>query len=146
MDGQERSKHDDVEWPTAAEDLQSIYGESFLASKGFKRDRIALYLAFSHLASLFLGPLCGIMTDHMLVYALDSFLFHNNHIFCQLMHTFLILLHYTLRNCASPFGSVYYVCHSQMNEVYKDVFYQICLSESEQTNVRIKRSSILSAR
>lgn len=57
--------------PTAAEDLQSIYGESFLAHKGFKRDRIAWHLALSHLASFFLGPFLGILTDHMLVFSLD---------------------------------------------------------------------------
>ncbi|MCO5576300.1 hypothetical protein L7F22_030109 [Adiantum nelumboides] len=49
----------------AAQDLQIIYGESFLAHKGFKRDRIALFFIFSHLTSLVLGPLVGILADHI---------------------------------------------------------------------------------
>ncbi|KAI5075081.1 hypothetical protein GOP47_0009157 [Adiantum capillus-veneris] len=49
----------------AAQDLQIIYGESFLAHKGFKRDRIALFFIFSHLTSLLLGPLIGIVADHI---------------------------------------------------------------------------------
>ena len=51
---------------TAVEDLQLVYGESYLEYKGgFTRSEIALYFVIVHLASLFIGPFLGILADHM---------------------------------------------------------------------------------
>jgi hypothetical protein len=56
----------------AAEDLQLVYGESYLAYKGgFTRHEIANYLIIAHITSLSVGPVLGILSDHMLVYFLN---------------------------------------------------------------------------